>query len=338
MLGEAMKQANLTEVAKLAGVSISTASRILNSADGTIPISENTRQKVLSAAKQLGYVPSAAARILRMGASRTIGVLGTSAEFFRHIGTYGGSSFSNESMSGLMDAALRHGYHVTLLTGLRESEGLLQDLGVIDGLLVLNHDLSKYPDPMALLDAFAKPIVYIFDYPPQSVYSAPDDSGGAKVAVEQLLKAGHRDIGFVRKAEFKALFDRRQKGWADALQSAGITPRPEWLIELSDSNELRSLPPITAAICSNQGTFQRFHTQVQALGLRVPDDISIVTFGHKSSPVEELNASRVVVSVSDIVAYGVTALIHLVEGEGKENLSRLFAYEFKPGITVGSLT
>jgi DNA-binding LacI/PurR family transcriptional regulator len=272
-----------------------------------------------------------------MGASKTLGVLGTSAEFFRYIGTYGGNSFSNESMSGLMDAALRHGYHVTLLTGLKETEGLLQDLGVIDGLLVLNHDLSKQPDPVALLNAFTKPIVYLFDYPANSVYSAPDDFGGAKLAVEQLLKAGHRDIGFVRKADFKALFDRRQKGWMDAMQSAGITPRPEWLIELPDSDELESMPSITAAICTNQGTFQRFYFQIEKLGLRVPDDISIVTFSHKSSPVEELNVSRVVVSISDIVAYGVTALIHHIEG-GKLNLNRLFAYEYKPGRTLRTLT
>jgi DNA-binding LacI/PurR family transcriptional regulator len=60
----------------------------------------------------------------------------------------------------------------------------------------------------------------------QKVMFAADDSGGAKMAVEQLLKAGHRDIGFVRKAEFKVLFDRRQKGWADAIQAAEITPCP----------------------------------------------------------------------------------------------------------------
>ena len=66
------KRSTLTEVAKAAGVSVSTASRVLNQTDKIIPISPKTKEKVLGVARELGYMPSMAPHALRSGSTRTI--------------------------------------------------------------------------------------------------------------------------------------------------------------------------------------------------------------------------------------------------------------------------
>ena len=71
-----MSRIALTDVARQAGVSTSTASRVLNKSQVTVPISEHTRTRVETAASELGYRPSAAARALLTGQTRTFGVLG----------------------------------------------------------------------------------------------------------------------------------------------------------------------------------------------------------------------------------------------------------------------
>src|SRR5512135_3641416 len=116
-----MVGSSLKDVAKEAGVSISTASRVLNKADTPVAISEATKARVLEVARRVGYVPSAAARALRRGSTRTIGVLSDSpADFLRAVGQ---GAFAAEMMRGLMTAALCERLHLLLLTGMAEESG-----------------------------------------------------------------------------------------------------------------------------------------------------------------------------------------------------------------------
>ncbi|RMD83916.1 MAG: LacI family transcriptional regulator, partial [Lentisphaerae bacterium] len=109
-----MPNITLADVAREAGVTPSTVSRVLNSKKGRVPISEATIRRVQEAAEKLGYVPSATARALRTGRLRSIGVLGADPNAYLEMERGG---FMTEIFAGITAAAIRHGYHVSLLTG-----------------------------------------------------------------------------------------------------------------------------------------------------------------------------------------------------------------------------
>jgi LacI family transcriptional regulator len=157
-----MSRIALTDVARQAGVSTSTASRVLNKSQVTVPISEHTRTRVETAASELGYRPSAAARALRTGQTRTFGVLGNSPQAFWLWSE--GNDFTSEMMRGMMQAAIEHSYHLTLLTG-QTAADRMPDFGMVDGILVLNRDLSETPHIAETLAGSGKPVLYLLDYP-----------------------------------------------------------------------------------------------------------------------------------------------------------------------------
>jgi DNA-binding LacI/PurR family transcriptional regulator len=303
-----------------------------------VPISAKTKKKVLEAAKRLDYVPSAAARILRIGSSRTLGILGTSADFFRRVGKHESNGMASESMHGILNTAVKRGYHITLLTG-SENSDLSLNAGLADGLLVLNRDLSTNTAVTDMLRSYVKPVVYALDYPDHAAYTAPDDAGGAILAVSKLLEAGHKHIGFVRIDNFTALFDRRQSGWEKALYSAGITPRKDWVIEFSEERMPEYFPAaLTAVICANYSIFLRFKEFAAHHGKRIPEDVSIIVFSYRPVHNEALESiSRVTIPLSEIVSEGVEMLIDWIEGNPQENMEKKFPYEYAPGSTIQSI-
>jgi LacI family transcriptional regulator len=324
----------------LAGVSISTASRVLNNTQSTIPISPITRQKVLSAAKRLEYVPSAAARILRVGSSKTLGILGTSPQFFREVGKTEGNGFANEAMHGLLETCVKRGYHITLLTGTEDSESGLP-MGVFDGLLVINRDLGGESELIEQLRTYSKPIVYASDYPADAAYCAADDVGGGELATRKLLEAGHTRIGFVRTHNFTALFDRRQSGWEQGLRSAGIAPREDWVVSLSKeitTEQWASLCSLTAIVCANFGIYLRLleaAAQFAGKDQKLLSDMSVVVFSYRPAHHEVLlETARVTIPLSEIVAEAADMLIDLIEGKPRDTRRKLFPYEFSESSTI----
>ena len=332
-----MREITLAAVARRAGVSPSTASRVLSDADTPIPISERTIERVRAAARELDYVPSAAARALRTGRSRTLGVLGASARTFRSIRRAG---FMSEIMWGLIDAAVECRYHVTLLTG-REGEaepedaGRLADLGMVDGVLVLNRDLSRNGDCIDVLRGTRKPVVYVLDYPddPDAYVSAPDDVQGGHLATQALLEAGHRRIGFVKRPAFAGLFGRRQAGWEQALREAGVDPRPEWVFESSrpDAGAAAAVG-VTAVVCANEHIGSAFQRSAEAAGMKVPADMAMVQFGYDAPDAAGTRSVAAVVDpLADIVGEAVRMLVELVEGGTPVPRRRIFPHTLQRG-------
>jgi LacI family transcriptional regulator len=269
-------RASLREVAKTAGVALSSASRVLS---GHPDVSEAMRERVLAAAESLGYEPNLLWQGLRSGSTQTIGVV------FRDI--------SSSLISSIALAAERvlqeHGYSVLLsntrgLAELDVTQIRLLDQRRVDGLLVMPNDIQD-PETISALERLRVPFVAIDrDLPTKLGGGAVliDHAAGVRRAAELLLSLGHRSVGFVAPpaslrpatvvtATLHEVFDpvgatvRVEIGPFEAEHGAAAMER---LLEGPD--------PVTAVL---SGSSQMFHGVLGALrarGLRIPDDVSVV--------------------------------------------------------------
>jgi LacI family transcriptional regulator len=271
----------ISTVAAAAGVSVTTVSHVLNDVPGK-RVSEQTRRKVREAADRLGYVPNEVARQLRAQRSFTLGLISD---------VVATTPFAGGMVQGAQEAASRKGFLLMLLnTGFdpeleqREIRALLQ--GRVDGVLyaTMYHRPVQLPEqlkavPTVLLDATAQEM----DVP--SV--VPDEEGGGYSATRELLAHGHRHIGFVINEDDIPATRGRLAGYRRALEEAGVAFDPR-LVEagatlarggyVAASALLTRADRPTALFCFNDRMAMGAYQQATVLGLRIPEDLSVVGF------------------------------------------------------------
>lgn len=284
MAGEAGngKRPTQADVARLAGVSQAVVSYVLND-NPVISISAATRQRVLDAMAELGYVPNSAARSLRT--RRTATIAGIIPDIT--------NPFYPAFERGIQDVADRHDYDlITFNTdGELEKERKairLAEQGRIDGLIAVFFHL-RLPDLRPLL---MRGIAIVrLEAEPRRAGELPldnifiDNTAAAAEATRYLMRQGHRRIGMIAGQSGPRL--ARVRGYRQALDEAGV-PTDERLIVDSDfrvgggygaMSELLALPEPPAAIFAANdlmaiGALRAIHEQ----GRRVPDDIAVVGF------------------------------------------------------------
>lgn len=273
---------SLSDVARLAGVSVMTASRVLNKPELVEP---STRQKVLQALDKLGYVRQGAARALRTHRYHTIGAA---------IPTVNHAYFAG-AIDALQEALRSAGYSL-LLTSFGydlkielASVRTLIERG-IDGLVLvgLDHD----PRLFALLDAFSIPYVVIWTIDAARIHPCAgfDNRQAMFNITRHLLELGHTRFAVVTMP--LAGNDRareRVAGVAGALSASGIALPPEKILEVDvstgtgrDAAEdiLQRFSDTTAIVCANDMLAAGAIAQCTAHGLRIPADMSITGFGN----------------------------------------------------------
>lgn len=279
----ARRRPTSADVARLAGVSRTTVSFVLNEREDA-RISSETRQRVLDAAEQLGYHVHAPARQLAEGASRTVGlVLRQSPE---HVAA---DALLPETLRGLVSAARSDRYRV-LVEPLPPGGGTYADLvrsHQTDGLVISgprsdDDELRQLADdgfPIVLQGALDG-----VDLPSVDV----DNRAAAARAVGHLTALGHRRIACITNAPlaYTAAADRLQ-GYRDAVTAAGLAVDEELIAEgdfdsTSGERAMRPLleleePPTAVFAASDVVAFGVLSTLREA-GLRVPADISLVGF------------------------------------------------------------
>src|SRR4051812_22121058 len=190
----------LTDVARLAGVSVSTASKALNARAEVAP---DTRLRVVQAADQLSFQPNVLARGLISGRTRTIGLLTDElgGRFSIPILLGAENALGNEQMSVLLcdargDAIRRRHYIRTLLA--RQ----------VDGFIILGDSNDIRP---SLTDDIPVPVVYVYGEStnPDDLSLLADDEGGARLAAEHLVSLRRRHIGHITGPQtYRAARDR----------------------------------------------------------------------------------------------------------------------------------
>ncbi len=279
------KRATAREVAEVAGVSRTTVSFVLNNLPG-MRISEETRQRVLDAARQLNYHPDATARRMVSGRTRVIGfVLRQNPEqaFADH--------FLPQVLSGLGQAAAAQGYHILFQPLPPENTTnaymrLLRERHV-DGIVLSG---PRFDDQALLkMQAEGAPVVLMGQLPNVDIpFVDVDNVGGARLATEHLIRAGHRRIALITNAplDYTASSDRLI-GYRQALEAEGIlydesqvrygqfTPKSGQ----SAMDELLDMTPRPTAVFVASDTVALGALQtIRRRGLNVPNDIGLVGF------------------------------------------------------------
>lgn len=272
-------------MAAKAGVSRTTVSFVLNERAG-IKIPDETRQRVLAAAEQLGYHPNAAARQLAAQATRTLGfVLRQSPE------QVAGDALLGDTLRGIAAAARQAGYRV-LVEPLAPDNGHsyagLLRAAHVDG-LVLSGPRSDDRELADLVrDDF--PIVIQGRLPDLAVPSVDvDNEAGARGAVEHLLALGHRRIACITNAPlaYTAAADRLA-GYRAALTAAGIEP-DDRLVAQAAFEPSSGSQAMTELLDRAAGAFDAVFIAsdvvavgaigaLKEAGFRVPQDVSVVGF------------------------------------------------------------
>ncbi|OME76293.1 LacI family transcriptional regulator [Paenibacillus sp. FSL A5-0031] len=213
------------EVAKLAGVSEATVSRVMNSVG---PIKEETRERVLQAAAELGYVPNALAQQFARRKSGNIGVILPFVPKVHLFSTY----YFSEILSGIGETAKRCGYDLLLI--FREPDGArdyakLFRTHKIDACIVLgSQNVPEERAALAELKAENFPFCLVnqrFDAEHYRTVDA-DHVSGSKAAVSHLLSQGSRRIAFVNGPLQYSNSADRQEGYKAALMEAGLAYEP----------------------------------------------------------------------------------------------------------------
>lgn len=265
---------SIGDVARLAGVSTQTVSRVANGSDKVTP---KTRDRVLEAMSKLGYSPNLAARALRRGAFHTIGLMG-------HRFERTGEALTT---SAVIAAATAQDYAVTIVT-VRDSEGTSWTNAAsrlssqaIDGLVILRAEGT--PEQLSLPPGFPVAVSdsrLVGRYP--SVGS--DHAQGSHLATSHLLDLGHQQVHHISGPIDSDPAMARQAAWHGCLQRLGIRP-PEALVgdwsaesgyELG--RRLAADENVTALYCANDEMAIGAMRAFMEAGRRVPEDVSIVGF------------------------------------------------------------
>ena len=266
---------SVADVARLAGVSTQTVSRVTSGASNVRP---GTRDKVLRAMEQLGYSPNLAAQALRRGSSRTIGVV------TQHIQRTG-EALTTE---GVLSAAWDAGYTVSMVQVERPASEDMRTAVLrlahqtVDGLVVVQagragreHLSLPAGVPVAVSDS-----ALVGYYPSASA----DQVQGVRDAVEHLLGLGHRTVHHVTGPEDSQSALIRSAAWAARLKEAGATaPQPvqgDWTAAsgYEAGGRLAADPEVTAVFCANDEVAIGLMRAMHERGRRVPQDVSVVGF------------------------------------------------------------
>ena len=275
------RRSTSADVAARAGVSRTTVSFVLNGRDDAI--SPATRQRVIDAARQLGYHPHAPARQLAGGTSQTIGLV-----LRQSPAQVAGDGLLTETLRGMTAAARLGGYRV-IVEALDPGSGRYADLlrsGRTDGVVVSGPRVDD-PDLRDLVrDRF--PVVLQGSLADLDVTSVDvDNRAGARGAVEHLLALGHRRVGCITNAPLAyTAAAERLDGYRTAMRDAGIEPDPAWVIEAAFDAEsgrramtqlLEGADVDAVFVASDVVAFGALDA-LRAQGRRVPGDVSVVGF------------------------------------------------------------
>jgi DNA-binding LacI/PurR family transcriptional regulator len=270
------KRVSMADVAHRAGVSAQTVSRVANGFPGVV---DATRQQVLEAMHEMGYRPNGAARALKRGEFRTLGVIMFSLS----------NTGNSRRLEAIATHAAREGYGITLIPVALPTEAAV--LGAFSRLEELAVDGIVVVMEVHLLDAASVVLppgtpVLVADSDAGDRYSVvdSDQADGARQAVQHLLDLGHRTVWHVSGPQGSYAAERRASAWKQTLETVGADVPPmlhgDWSAEsgYQAGLSIADAADCTAVFVSNDqmalGVLRALHER----GARVPEDVSVVGF------------------------------------------------------------
>ncbi|UZX01472.1 LacI family DNA-binding transcriptional regulator [Arthrobacter sp. CDRTa11] len=316
------KNIGIKDVAVAAGVSVTTVSHVLNDVSYA-RISPETRNKVRSAAEELGYGPNRLAQALRTQRTGMLGLVSEDIATTPHAGRI---------ILGADEAARTRGYNLMIINTSGSASAESRDADVeallerrVDGILyaTMYHRKVQVPAnlgnvPTVLVDAVStgRNLTAV----------VPDEEGGARAAVEHLVAAGHTRIGFLNNTDDVPATRDRLRGFRAVLTEAGLdgdaAPVESELSEVPGGYEaarrmLDRADRPTALFCYNDRMAMGAYRAAAELGLSIPGDLSVVGFDDQQLIAANLHPGLTTVALPhyEMGAWATESLIDAIEGK-----------------------
>jgi DNA-binding LacI/PurR family transcriptional regulator len=327
------------DIARLAGVSQATVSLVLNERDTGVRISPATRERVLTAMREWGYVANASARSLAGGRNKIIGVY-----TFEQVFPTSSQNFYFPFLLGMEQEAAELGYDLLLFTSAGGERQIFRDgstrLALADGALLLGRD-PNVEEVERLRDA-GFPFVYVghreVSGPPVS-YVGADYAKATHQLTDRLFALGHERLAYARIGDGDAQPSRdREKGFRGAARRlAG----PVWTLQSTEDVDglveeiLRG--GITGIVAEQELLADEIRAAAARRGLAIPDDLSVVVLGDSTGARPTgTRWTGLVVPREEMGRQATRLLVRLLETEAPEAaaLSESVECPLVPGDTV----
>jgi DNA-binding LacI/PurR family transcriptional regulator len=306
---------SLADIARICGVSVGATSKALS---GKAGVSETTRQRILSVAAQHGYRPNRLVHAIQQGKSMTVGL--TCNEFR--------DDFAGRIVEGMLEVLYGAGYDTIIISWdlcVHEGEKVLRTLTErrVDGLLMFPPADQPSRAYLQELQSFRRPIVVVdqtFPGVEEYPFVGSQDHEGGVLATEHLIALGHTRIANIHHRKIST-GRARLDGFRGAMERGGLAVREPWMRDIQSysaeenyrhARELLSMPDRpTAIVCFNDWVAVEVLAAAQDLGLRVPEDVSVVGFGDLR--VSAAIRPRLTTIAQDPIRIGRRAVAHLLE-------------------------
>lgn len=334
-------RSTIKDVARLAGVSVGTVSRVINASG---PVATATAELVRSVIEELGFRPDAAGRSLRLGVSRSIGVL---------VPTVSNPIFAR-SLEGIEQAATAGGFSTIVATSRYDRDTELDVVVALVARGVRGLILTLADTDEARLDAVERlgvPFVLVYNQPTgprdpaRFALTTVDSRAAVREATLRLIDLGHRRIAFLG-GDF-ASSDRskaRYEGYRDAMLETGL---PVWeptqvpfrsdgeAFDMALAQLIDRLAAPTALICSNDLLGLQVIAAARRIGLDVPRDLSVLGFdGMPMARLVEPTLATIKQPALSMGAAAVELLFGMFEGGARRQI--VLPHEFWPGGTLAA--
>ncbi|MGN9837075.1 LacI family DNA-binding transcriptional regulator [Nonomuraea sp. H19] len=319
------RRPSMADVAAMAGVSSQTVSRVANNRSN---VEEETRQRVLSAMRMLGYRPNTAARALVTGQFRTLGLI-----------SFGLGNFGNaRTVDSITRVAQRAGYTVNMIAIESQTERAVHEafdqltMQAVDGIVLIEAQILDTP---ALRLPPGVPVVMADgDVSHRHPMVDTDQALGARLVTRHLLALGHETVWHVAGPEDSYAAQRRAESWHSTLKEAGATVPQVLFGDWSAASGyaagrvLAQRPGVTAIFAANDqmalGVMRAF---IQA-GHRIPEDVSIAGFDDLDESAYLSPPLTTVRQDFDVVAERIVSLmIGTIEGGAAPSVTAFVAPE-----------
>lgn len=316
--------ASVYDVAKRAGVSPATTSRVLSGGD--YPVRAATRERVLQAAAELNFRPNRLAQALVTARSHTFGAIVHDIS----------DPYFGEIVRGMEDTARLHGYQLFVCSSDRDAERELEYVKAllgyrVDGLVFAGGGIddenyrAELGRTLAEYRAGGGVVVVLAPNSYRAPSVLPDNAGGARMVTDHLVALGHRRIAVLSGPEHLRTSAVRLEGCRQALDAAGIT-WDESLVRSggftadggakATSELIQSGATFTALLALNDLMAFGALIELQARSFRVPEDVSVAGFDDvQSAAFASVPLTTVRVPMQQIGADGAALLLDIVAGQ-----------------------
>ena len=308
----------IQDVAKTAGVSISTVSRVLN---GKTDVANDTQDRILSVIEDLGFTTNLAAKSMRSVKTNLIGLIMPDIAY----------PFAIEVMKGVNRAIAKSEYDLLVYTtgdvrkyataSHEQKYVSLLNNSITDGVIIVAPAAAEFSSDAPIVSV--DPLIINPSYP--SVYAT--NYQGAVAAMQYLLGLGHKRIGFISGRPELVSSNRRMKGYHDSLAKAGIT-MDKSLVSAGDYTTETALQctrallalnePPTAIFAANDQTAVGVFQVAQELGVRIPEDLSVIGFDNIPES-KYMGLTTVDQFLSEMGFVATQMLIKLINGKPLDN-------------------